>query len=81
MDRLITITLEHYDRETEVLIGKQKFGLPKEDAERIVDMVRELRMFGVNNHRPTIRAGIAGRTFLVPIIDSYDGSLIVLAGY
>ncbi|MEI7946933.1 MAG: gas vesicle protein GvpN [bacterium] len=59
MDRLITITLEHYDRETEVLIVKQKSGLPKEDAERIVDMVRELRMFGVNNHRPTIRAGIA----------------------
>ncbi|MEI8242246.1 MAG: gas vesicle protein GvpN [bacterium] len=59
MDRLITIHLEHYDRETEVMIVKRKSGLPLEDAERIVDMVRELRMFGVNNHRPTIRAGIA----------------------
>ncbi len=59
MDRLITIHLEHYDRETEVLIVKKKSGLPREDAERIVDMVRELRTFGVNNHRPTIRAGIA----------------------
>lgn len=59
MDRLITIHLEHYDRETEVLIVTKKSGLPREDAERIVDMVRELRTFGVNNHRPTIRAGIA----------------------
>lgn len=59
MDRLITIHLEHYNRETEVLIVKRKSGLPMEDAEKIVDMVRELRTFGVNNHRPTIRAGIA----------------------
>ena len=59
MDRLITIHLEHYDRETEVQIVRKKSGLPKEDAERIVDIVRELRAFGVNNHRPTIRAGIA----------------------
>ena len=59
MDRLITIHLEHYDRETEILIVKRKSGLLREDAERIVDMVRELRSFGVNNHRPTIRAGIA----------------------
>ena len=59
MDRLITIHVEHYDRETEVLIVKRKSGLPLEDAEKIVDMVRELRTFGVNNHRPTIRAGIA----------------------
>jgi nitric oxide reductase NorQ protein len=59
MDRLISIHLEHYDRETEILIVKKKSSLPREDAERIVDMVRELRTFGVNNHRPTIRAGIA----------------------
>ena len=59
MDRLITIHLEHYDRDTEVMIVRKKSGLPQEDAERIVDMVRELRMFGVNNNRPTIRAGIA----------------------
>ena len=59
MDRLITIHLEHFDRETEILIIMKKSGLPREDAERIVDIVRELRTFGVNNHRPTIRAGIA----------------------
>ena len=59
MDRLITIPLDHYDRDTEVLIVTSKSGLPMEDAEIIVDIVRELRTFGVNNHRPTIRAGIA----------------------
>jgi nitric oxide reductase NorQ protein len=59
MDRLITIHLDHYDRESEIMIVEKKSGLPVEDAERIVDIVRELRTFGVNNHRPTIRAGIA----------------------
>lgn len=59
MDRLITIQLDHYDRDTEIMIVTKKSGLPGEDAERIVDIVRELRSFGVNNNRPTIRAGIA----------------------
>jgi gas vesicle protein GvpN len=59
LDRMITINLEHYDRETEILIVQSKSGLPREDAEQVVDMVRELRKFGVNNYRPTIRAGIA----------------------
>jgi nitric oxide reductase NorQ protein len=59
MDRLITINLGHFDRETEVQIVKAKSGLPGSDAEAIVDIVRELRGVGVNNHRPTIRACIA----------------------
>ncbi|MCL5966632.1 MAG: gas vesicle protein GvpN [Deltaproteobacteria bacterium] len=59
MDRLITIKLEHYDRETEVGIAMAKSGLSRADAETIVDLVRELRSVGVNNHRPTIRASIA----------------------
>jgi len=59
MDRLITIQLEHYDRDTEIMIVMKKSGLPRGDVEQIVDIVRELRSFGVNNNRPTIRAGIA----------------------
>jgi len=59
MDRLITISLGHYDRETEVKITRAKSGIPKADAETIVDIVRELRSVGVNNNRPTIRACIA----------------------
>jgi gas vesicle protein GvpN len=58
MDRLITIHLAHYDRDTEVRITTAKSGLSMPDAERIVDIVRELRGVGVNNHRPTIRACI-----------------------
>jgi gas vesicle protein GvpN len=58
MDRLITLNLGNFDRETEIQIGMAKSGLPRADAEVIVDIVRELRGTGVNNHRPTIRATI-----------------------
>jgi nitric oxide reductase NorQ protein len=59
LDRLITINVDHYDRETEIQITMAKSGIPRPDAETIVDIVRELRTIGVNNHRPTIRACIA----------------------
>jgi gas vesicle protein GvpN len=59
MDRLITIRLGHYDRDTEVRITRAKSGISKADAEAIVDVVRELRTVGVNNYRPTIRACLA----------------------
>jgi gas vesicle protein GvpN len=65
MDRLITINLQHYDRETEVLITMAKSGVSRRDADKIVDIVRELRTAGVNNHRPTIRACIAIARVLV----------------
>ena len=62
MDRLITIRLGHFDRETEVRIAMAKSGIPgipRGDAETIVEVVRQLRGLGVNNHRPTIRACIS----------------------
>ena len=59
MDRLITINLGHYDRETEIHITMVKGGVSSPDAENIVDIVRALRAIGVNNSRPTIRACIA----------------------
>ena len=59
MDRLITINLGHFDRETEIRITMTKSGIQQPDAETIVDIVRELRGIGVDNHRPTIRAPIA----------------------
>jgi nitric oxide reductase NorQ protein len=65
MDRLITVSLGHFDRETEVQIAMAKSSLARLDAEIIVDVVRELRGFGVNNHRPTIRACIAIAKILV----------------
>ncbi|MEW6110747.1 MAG: gas vesicle protein GvpN [Thermodesulfobacteriota bacterium] len=59
LDRIITIDVDHYDRETEIQITMAKSGLPRSDAEVIVDVIRELRLVGVNNHRPTVRACIA----------------------
>ena len=59
MDRLITIQVGHYDRETEILVAMEKSGILRSDAETIVNIVRELRDIGVNNNRPTIRACIA----------------------
>jgi gas vesicle protein GvpN len=65
MDRLITLNLGNFDRETEIQIAMSKSGLAREDAEVVVDIVRELRGTGVNNHRPTIRATIAIARILV----------------
>ncbi len=65
MDRLITIRMGHYDRETEIRITIAKSGIGKPDAEAIVDIVRELRGVGVKNERPTIRACIAIARILV----------------
>ncbi len=65
MDRLITLNLGNFDRETEVQIAMAKSGLARQDADVIVDTVRELRGTGVNNHRPTIRATIAIARILV----------------
>jgi len=59
MDRLITVSLGHFDRETEIQIAMAKSGLAQVDTEIVVDVVRELRDLGVNNHRPTVRACIA----------------------
>jgi gas vesicle protein GvpN len=58
LDRLVTIQFRPMDRETEVQVTMSKSGIGRRDAEVIVDIVRELRTVGVNNHRPTVRACI-----------------------
>ncbi len=58
LDRMVTIKLGHYDRDTETAITAAKSALDLEAAGRIVDIVRRFRSLGVNNHRPTIRACI-----------------------
>ena len=65
MDRLITIQLGNFDRQTELEIARAQSGISPEDAGVIVDIVRELRRTGVNNYRPTIRAAIAIARILV----------------
>jgi nitric oxide reductase NorQ protein len=58
LDRMITIKLGHYDRDSEARITAAKSNLPMDDAYRIVELVRSFRVMGVNNFRPTIRACI-----------------------
>lgn len=58
LDRMITIELGHYDRETEIAITRARSSIDAASAQKIVDLVREFRKLGVSNFRPTIRACI-----------------------
>lgn len=57
-DRLIPIHVDHYDRDTEVAITVARSGASRENAERIVDIVRRCRVRCVGRHHPSIRAAI-----------------------
>ncbi len=59
MDRIITLHLNHYDRDTEVAIVAAKAPIAVESAAHIVDIVRALREENGSGIRPTIRAAIA----------------------
>jgi len=58
-DRMITINLGHYDRETEITITRAKSRVSPPDAERIVALVRDFRESGDYEFTPTVRACIA----------------------
>jgi gas vesicle protein GvpN len=57
-DRMVTIDLDHFDRETEVTITEAKSGLSRSDAERIVSVVRDLRENDSCEFSPTVRGCI-----------------------
>ena len=57
-DRMVTIDLDYYDRETEIAIVCAKTGLPQNQVEKIVDIVRALRESGKCEYEPTIRGCI-----------------------
>jgi gas vesicle protein GvpN len=57
-DRLVTIDLDFYDRETEITITAARSGLSQEEAARIVDVVRDFRASGEYDQSPTLRACI-----------------------
>lgn len=59
LDRMITLFLGHYDRETEIAITASKSGINLERAARVVDVVRLCRAQGPDPHYPTLRASIA----------------------
>jgi nitric oxide reductase NorQ protein len=58
LDRMITITVGHHDRETETGITSAKSGLSLEESEKIVGVVRDFRNLGVLSLAPTVRACI-----------------------
>lgn len=55
-DRMVTIELDHFDEETEVAITHARSGIARQEAERIVKLVRALRELGNGSLNPTVRA-------------------------
>jgi len=65
-DRMITMDLHHFDKETEVAIAEAKTDLSREDSEKVVNVVRGLRESGKCEYAPTIRGPIMiGKTLKV----------------
>jgi nitric oxide reductase NorQ protein len=57
-DRLVTMDLDYYERETEIAITASNSRLPYDEAARVVDIVREFRASGEYDQAPTLRACI-----------------------
>jgi len=57
-DRMITIKLGYYDRQTEINITCAKSGISRQDAQKIVDVVRGFREIENHHSTPTVRACI-----------------------
>jgi gas vesicle protein GvpN len=57
-DRMVTIKLDYFDEETEIAITEGRSGLARQEAERIVRLVRAVRELGDAGYTPTVRACI-----------------------
>ncbi len=57
-DRMVTMDLQHFDPETEIEITRTKSGLKRQDAKKIVTIVRALRETGQYEFAPTIRGAV-----------------------
>ena len=57
-DRMVTMDLDYFDYETELMITHAKSGMMLHDAEKIVKIVRGLRESGKTEFDPTIRGSI-----------------------
>ena len=65
-DRMITMDLDHFDKETEMAIAEAKVGLSRDECEKIINVVRGLRESGKCEYAPTIRGPIMiGKTLKV----------------
>jgi nitric oxide reductase NorQ protein len=57
-DRMITIDLDHFNKETEIAIIQAKSGLSKKESAKIIDIVRAFRESGKCEYTPSIRSAI-----------------------
>ena len=57
-DRLVTLDLDYYDRETEIQITMARSGLTNKEVGRIIDLVRDFRASSEYDQTPTMRASI-----------------------
>lgn len=57
-DRMITIDLDHSDKETEIAIIQAKSGFSKKESAKIIDIVRAFRESGKCEYTPSIRSAI-----------------------
>lgn len=58
IDRMITLDMDYYDKETEVEIVMAKSGHSYQDAETIVNIIRKLRDSDLCEFPPTLRSSI-----------------------
>ncbi|MBK8046187.1 MAG: gas vesicle protein GvpN [Anaerolineales bacterium] len=58
LDRMVTIDLDFYDYDTEVGVTAARSGLSRQDAAKIVGIVRDFRASGAYQQLPTLRACI-----------------------
>ena len=77
MDRLITIHVDYFDRETEVEIAAARSGVSHVDAGRVVDLVRHFRKERVGRHRPSLRAAIMIARVVVQRGGTFDSSDVI----
>lgn len=57
-DRMVTLDLQTFDKETEIAIAARKSNLSRNDVAKIVRIVRDLRDSGEYEFSPTVRACI-----------------------
>jgi len=74
LDRMITINLDHWDRDTEIKIAASQSGLNMEDMKKIVDIVRNYRK-KVNNNisvRAAIMIGKVVNVLNIPVLADHE---------
>jgi gas vesicle protein GvpN len=57
-DRMVTLELDHFDEDTEIAITQARSGASREEAQRIVALVRALRELHPSHSVPTVRSCI-----------------------